>query len=162
VPSIRVTLAEGKIEAQGSISLLNARPRYSFSGRASGFAWKGGRLDVRGLVTTAGFGEDLLLNLQSSGAFAGSDLNPAPDVNFSAATGNYTLSFASGWPHLQLTELSAVESEESWQGTGSSDKDGSLILDLADGARQLRVVSSLDPSLKAGTPVANSETSIGH
>ncbi len=160
VPSIRAQLAEGEIEAQGSISLLDARPRYSFSGRASGLAWKGGRLDVHGLVTTAGFGEDLLRNLQSTGAFEGTDLNPSQDVNFSAVTGNYTLSFDSGWPRLQLTELSAEQAEEAWQGTGSSDKDGGLVLDLTDGARQLHVVSTLDPSIKAGTPVANSAAGI--
>ncbi|MFZ0595079.1 MAG: hypothetical protein WAM39_31750, partial [Bryobacteraceae bacterium] len=162
VPSIRVQLAEGEIEAQGAINLLDGRPRYSFSGRAAGLAWKGGRLDVSGLVTTAGFGEDLLRNLQSTGAFEGRDLNPSQDVNFSAVTGNYTLSFDSGWPRLQLTELSAEQAEEAWQGSGSSDKDGGLVLDLTDGARQLHVVSTLDPSMKAGTPVANSAEAPSH
>jgi hypothetical protein len=160
VPSITVKLPEGEIEAQGSISLVNVRPRYSFSGRASGLAWKGGRLDMTGLVTTAGFGEDLLLNLQSAGGFEGTDLSPSQDVNFSSVTGNYTLSFESGWPRLQLTELSAEQAEETWQGTGSSDKDGGLVLELADGARQMHVVSTLDPSIKAGTPVANSAAGV--
>jgi hypothetical protein len=156
VPSIMIQLAEGEIEAQGSISLANVRPRYSFSGRASGLGWKGGHLDVTGLVTTAGFGGDLLLNLQSAGGFEGTDLNPSQDVNFSAIAGNYTLSFESGWPWVQLTEVSAEQAEETWQGTGSSDKGGGLVLELADGVRQMHVVSTLDPSIKAGTPVANS------
>jgi hypothetical protein len=68
------------------------------------------------------------------------------------------LSFDSGWPRLQLSGVEAEQADELWQGTGTSDKDGGLVFDLASGARQLRVLSHLDPS-PVGAPAAASVSS---
>jgi hypothetical protein len=136
------------------LNLTNVRPRYSFAGDLVGYPWKGGLLSISGTVTTNGQGTDVLQNLRASGDFAGSDIDAAPDVTFSTISGNYTLSLDSGWPRLRLTDVNAEEDKENWQGTGASDKDGALSLELTNGTSQRRVVSTLDLAPKPEAAVA--------
>lgn len=143
--AIRVELPQGAIVASGSIDLSNIRPRYSLSGEATGLPVKGGFVDVSGKLTSSGQGSDVLANLRASGNFEGQDLEASDDVNFTSIRGQYTFSVESGRPNLRLTGISAQQLDETWQGAGASDKDGSLVLQLASGARQLRVSSSLRP-----------------
>jgi hypothetical protein len=50
--------------------------------------------------------------------------------------------------------VNAEEDEENWQGTGASDKDGALSLELTNGTSQRRVVSTLDLAPKPEAAVA--------
>ena len=138
----------------GRLNLTNVRPRYSFAGDLLDYPWKGGLLNMTGTLTTSGQGRDVLQNLRASGDFAGSDVDAAPDVTFSKISGNYALSLDSGWPRLRLTDVEAEEDEENWLGTGASDKDGNLTFELANGARQRRVVSTLDAAPRLQPAVA--------
>jgi hypothetical protein len=152
--SLQFRLTEGQIAGHGSLNLTNVRPRYSFAGDLLDYPWKGGLLNMTGTLTTSGQGKDVLQNLRANGDFAGSDVDAAPEVTFSKISGNYALSLDSGWPRLRLTDVEAEEDEENWLGTGASDKDGNLTFELANGARQRRVVSTLDAAPRLQPAVA--------
>lgn len=143
--AIRVELPQGAIVASGSINLSKIHPRYSLSGEASGLPYKGGFLDISGQLTSSGQGSDLLANLRATGDFDGQDLQAADDVNFTSISGQYAFSLESGRPNLRLTGISARQLDETWQGAGASDRDGSLLLRLTSGTRQLNVSSNLRP-----------------
>jgi hypothetical protein len=119
-----------------------------------GYPWKGGFLDLNGDLSTAGIGTEALLNLRASGHFSGTDISVSPENMFSTLSGNYSLSFESGWPRVQLSKVQAEQADEVWEGTGASEKNGSLVLDLASGIRQMRVLSTLDPSPALASPLA--------
>jgi AsmA family len=142
--SLQLRLPEGRVTGHGSVTLANVRPRYSFSGALVDYPWNGGLLNATGSVATTGVGVDALQNLRATGDFAGTGINAADDVTFSRISGNYALSLDGGWPQLKLSGIEADEDEENWQGTGSSDKDGNLLLDLTSGTRQKHIVSSLN------------------
>ena len=152
--ALQLRMREGRVSARGSLNLANARPRYSFDANLLDYPWKGGLLSMAGKVTSSGQGSDVLQNLRASGDFGAFDIDATPDVTFSKLSGNYTLSLDSGWPRLRLTDVQAEEDEESWYGTGASDKDGNLTLELTDGTRQRRIVSTLDVTPPAQPAVA--------
>jgi AsmA protein len=144
VTALQLRMPEGRLSAKGSLNLTNVRPRYSFTGDLADYPWKGGLLNVAGTLITSGLGTDVLQNLRVTGDFGASDIEATPDITLSKLSGRYTLSLDSGWPQLRLTEVEAEENEESWQGTGATDKDGNLTLELANGTRERRIVSTLD------------------
>jgi hypothetical protein len=154
INSFRVSLADGEVRGRGSVDLANVRPRYSVSGELVGYPWKGGFLDLNGDLSTAGIGTEALLNLRASGHFSGTDISVSPENMFSRLSGNYSLSFEAGWPRLQLLKVQAEQADEVWEGTGASEKSGSLVLDLASGIRQMRVLSTLDASPALASPLA--------
>jgi hypothetical protein len=154
ITSLQAALPEGQVRGHGSVSLANVRPRYSLSGELVDYPWKGGFLDLNGDLSTGGIGTEALLNLRASGRFSGTGISASPENTFSRLSGNYILSFESGWPRVQLSKVQAEQAEEVWEGTGTSEKNGSLVLDLASGARQMRVLSTLDPSPALTSPLA--------
>jgi hypothetical protein len=158
ISSLQMTLPEGRLRGHGSVNLTNARPRYTLSGDLINLPWKGGELDLSGDLTTTGAGPDTLLNLRASGEFSGREIVANQDATFSSVSGKYAVSFESGWPRLQLSAVQAEQADEVWEGTGVSQKDGSLIFDLANGARQLRVLSTLDSSAGPPAPATLSST----
>lgn len=147
--SLQLRLPRGRVAGHGSVNLANERPRYSFSGALTQYPWNGGFLNATGSLATAGTGLDALQNLHGTGDFAGTDIDAADDVTFSKISGGYTVSLDAGWPQLKLTDIEAEDDEESWHGAGTTDRTGNLILDLTDGARQKRIISSLSPAPKS-------------
>jgi hypothetical protein len=144
ITQMQLRMPGGRLSANGSLNLTNVRPRYSFTGDLIDYPWKGGLLNVTGTLTTSGLGSDVLQNLRVSGDFGALNVDATEDVTLSKFSGRYALSLDSGWPDLRLTDVVAEENRESWQGTGTTDKDGNLTLELANGARERRIVSTLD------------------
>jgi AsmA family len=155
VTSLQITSDQGSIRAKGSASLSENSPRYKLAGDVTRIPWKGGHVDVSGHLETAGTGRDALRNLRSSGTFNGEDLSLTREVDLSKLTGKYQVSFEAGWPSVRLIGLQATQDEESWDGQAVSQRDGKLVFELANGRRQLHVVSTLLPSVDenaAATP----------
>ena len=146
VSLLQLNLGQGIIRAKGSASLSENNPRYRLAGDVTGIPWKGGHLDFSGHLETAGTGRETLRNLRSAGSFNGEDLTLTPEVDLSKLTGKYQVSFEAGWPNVRLVELQATQDDESWDGEAASQRDGKLVFELANGRRQLHVVSTLLPS----------------
>jgi hypothetical protein len=147
VSSLQISSEQGSIRAKGSANLSENNPRYKLTGDVTGIPWKGGHVDLSGHLETAGTGRETLRNLRSAGTFDGEDLSLTQEVDLSRLTGKYQVSFEAGWPSVRLIGLQATQDEESWDGEATSRQDGKLIFELANGRRQLHVVSTLLPSV---------------
>ncbi len=147
VSSLQISSEQGSIRAKGSANLSENNPRYKLTGDVTGIPWKGGHVDLSGHLETAGTGRETLRNLRSAGTFDGEDLSLTQEVDLSKLTGKYQVSFEAGWPSVRLIGLQATQDEESWDGEATSRQDGKLIFELANGRRQLHVVSTLLPSV---------------
>jgi hypothetical protein len=152
IPVATVHLTQGKIAIAGVVSLSNVHPRYSLSGEVAAIAWKGGLVNLTGNATSSGLGTDILRNLQASGDFDAHDISPVEETRFSNLAGRYTFAFDGGWPNLQLTAIAAEQGDDSWQGTATSDRAGNLNFDLSDGARPLKIATTLIPTAEAHEP----------
>ena len=135
----------GSLQAQGTISLASYSPDYSFSAQIRGLRWGGGRLAAEGTVQTTGIGSDVLGNLQSSGTFSGENLTLTPDDTLDRVSGDFTLSFADGWPDLRLPAVRAGGEDEPWTGEGAAQNDGKLVLKLERAGQQRQIVTSILP-----------------
>ncbi|HZS55490.1 MAG TPA: AsmA family protein [Bryobacteraceae bacterium] len=142
---IQINLPEGLIRGRGSVNLASYAPRYRFNARVSGFPWRGGVLSADGEFETTGMGTDSLENLHATGSFAGADLNFSADDEFRKISGQFDFSFMEGWPDLKISRIQASDGLDAWNGTGASQSDGKLILDLEHAGRQRRVISTLLP-----------------
>jgi AsmA protein len=152
--SLSLRLPAGVLQGRGRVSLGGNSPKYHFNGSVADYPLKGGTLSADGQFVTSGIGSDLFSNLHGSGSFEGENLSLSPDAEFSTLAGSYDLNLDAGWPRLTFTDVRAEQEDETWQGTGHTEKDGTVLLDLASGARQLHVTGSLKPEPLPAVPVA--------
>ena len=159
--NLQLRTPQALLKASGVADLSARSPQYRFSTSVSGFPWAGGILNADAEVQTAGRGQTGLHNLRANGSFTGKDITLAANGPFSAVSGLFNLSFADGWPSLQLSNVQAAQEEDTWTGEGSTRSDGKLVVDLAHEGRQLHVVSTLTPEVPAAatTPLPGSAVS---
>ena len=141
--SLQIARNSALLRAQGNVNLSSYEPRYAFSAKLSKFPCGNGLLDAEGRLQSFGIGDTALAHMQAAGSFSGKDLDVTPDDKFDAISGDFDLSLAEGWPRLQLSNIQASDEEDSWAGTGASQSDGRLLLDLQNPERQRHIVSSL-------------------
>jgi hypothetical protein len=135
----------GTLQASGTVDLASYAPAYKFDAQLRGLLWHGGVLDATATFQTMGAGADLLRHSQAAGTFTGYDVALSSESVLKQVTGNFDLSFDGGWPNLRLTQIQAEDAENSWSGSGTTQSDGRLILDLERAGQQRRIVSSLEP-----------------
>jgi len=152
--SLSLRLPAGVLQGHGRVSLAGNSPTYHLNASVVGYPCKGGVLSADAAFVTAGIGSDLFSNLHATGSFDGENLSLSPDAEFSSLAGSYDLNLDGGWPRLVFTDIRAEQDDETWQGTGHTEKDGTVLLDLASGARQMHVTSTLSPALSPAVPVA--------
>jgi len=126
-----------------TVNLRGARPSYRFTGKVRGLAWQDGKVDVEGMVETAGFGAGLLANIASEGVFSASGVDFGPASPFRAANGNYNLEWWQGAPRLRLTGLNLKSEDGAFTGRGATQDDGRIVILLSDGAREVRMTGTL-------------------
>jgi hypothetical protein len=129
----------------GAIDLKARVPSAHFKGGVTGYHWGGGAINAEGELDTSGMGVDSLRSLHALGKFLGNDLSLSLNEDFEKISGDFELSFDSGWPKLHLSKIQAVQHMEDWSGEALSNSDGQLVFDLASGDRQLHIVSILAP-----------------
>ena len=97
---------------------------------------------------------DLFAKARASGTFEAENLALSPDVQFSTLSGLYELRLDAGWPQLAITKVQAEHGDEIWLGSGRTQQDGTLLIDLANGSRQMHVVSTLSFLPARGAPLS--------
>ena len=137
-------LAQGGVEAKGSVDLATYDPQWRFSAAVSNYAWAGGLLDATGDFGSSGTGRELLRNLTAAGTFSGQNLRLGPGNRFEDAMGLFQFTFREGWPDLRLSNIEATEDGDEWNGQGSTQSDGKLLVTLGHAGREVHFVSSLD------------------
>ena len=134
------------------VDLSNGLPLYRLSGRVENLAYHNGQLDIDGDITTSGLGENLLVNLRSTGTFEGRDIQFAPDAEMRQISGAYKVVAGSAVPRLLLTGLQVSQGADTLTGQGASQPDGRLVLELASGRKQVRLTGMLLPANADAAP----------
>jgi hypothetical protein len=133
--------ASGKI----AVNVGRAVPAYRLSGVLENFDYRGGQLDIDGKLETSGIGDDLLLNIRSEGTFEGREILLNPDTPIREIAGAFRIAPVSGIPRLMLSNLQVAQGTDALVGQGSSQPDGSIVLELTAGRRQVRLTGMLLP-----------------
>jgi len=141
--NVSLKLAQGEVNARGSVNLASSDPQWRFSAKASDYPWGGGRLRAEGQFASAGTGKDLLRNLTAAGSFNGESLALSPTDTFDEVAGDFRFTFLDGWPDLHLSNIQAIQNGDEWNGEGLTESSGKLLVTLDHAGHQVHFVSSL-------------------
>ncbi len=139
MPDLTARFGAGAIKSRVYVDLRNAGPTYEAFSQLTGLDWKGGKLDADTVMETHGTGAGLLANLRSNGSFTGRLVLDEVD----SVTGHYDFGWKGPLPQLALNDLRLSSAGESYTGKGSLQEDGTLLLQLNSGARQMRVAGTI-------------------
>lgn len=114
--------------------LSGSAPHYRFDGKLSGAPYKGGKLDFDGGFDAEGSGLELLDSLHGEGHLRGRSIAFSPDADFSSVSACFDLQ-GLRW---KLGSVEVTQGGETYSGTGASQPDGKLVLDLVRGSRAVR------------------------
>ena len=145
IADLEARLQEGLLTGRLSVNLRRASPLYRMTAQVRFLNWHGARWEGKGVIQTAGTGQDFWRNLRSEGSFNGRALALDAETELRAISGSYQFSVARGAPRLSVTELQAAMGGDVFQGQGATREDGRLYIELSDGRRQLRLTSALWP-----------------
>ncbi len=158
IVALQMRLPDAAVEGAAGIDLKARTPAAHFKGTVAGYPWGGGTVNANGELESSGTGAaESLRSLHATGKFSGTDLSLSLNEDFEKVSGDFDLSFDSGWPKLHLSKVQAVQHSEEWNGEAVSNRDGQLVFDLGNGDRQLHIVSILaPPPPPAASPAASS------
>jgi len=126
-----------------AIDLSTGSPRYHFDGKVTDIAYKGGRLDLEGILDAEGDGADLFDSAHAEGTLRGRAILFAPDTEFRAVSARFEMLGGGAGSRWKLSNVEANQSGESLAGTGASQADGRLVLELVSRGKPLRYTGTL-------------------
>jgi hypothetical protein len=138
--SLQAKLDRAAVTGKLTIGLRGVEPSYRLAAKVKGLNWQSGKVDAEGTLETAGTGKQLLANLTSVAAFSGSALDFGASPPWKSVTGTCNLAWS---PRLRVTGLSLKTEDETYTGRGNTLEDGRLVLQLTNGAREMRMVGPL-------------------
>lgn len=119
-----------------TVDLSAGQPRYTIEGKIEDLPWRSGTLALDGSIETAGTGPDLVSSARGTGTFSAEDVTLAPEGEFDAIGGGFELIAGR---RLKLTGLQATQGADAFTGTGATQSDGRMVLELTSGKRVVRV-----------------------
>jgi hypothetical protein len=125
------------------INLRGSRPTYKLTANLKGIAWQSGKLDSEATIETFGTGLQLLTNVTGEGNFTGSAVDFGTFGLARAVSGAYSVGWSQSGPRLRLTNLNVRTEDETFTGRGATLDDGRLLIQLTNGAREMRVTGTL-------------------
>ena len=126
-----------------SVDLSTGTPRYHFDGKVTDIAYKGGALDLEGILDAEGDGSDLFDSARAEGTLRGRAILFAPDTEFRTAVARFEMQGGGAASRWKLSNVEVNQSGESLAGTGASQADGRLVLELVSRGRPLRYTGTL-------------------
>jgi len=145
------TLAEDSDEAAIAgdldIGLQGRVPHFKFDGKVGGVPYKGGEIDFEGVLEADGLGAEILETAHAQGRLRGRSVSFAPDTEFRSVTACFEMTGSAGGPVWKLGSMEVVQGSDTYTGSGVSQPDGKLVLDLNHGGHPSRFVAGL-----AGAP----------
>jgi hypothetical protein len=136
----QATFDRAAITGKLSIGLRGSEPSYKLTAKVKGLNWQSGKVDAEGTLETAGTGKQLLANLTSEATFTGSALDFGASPPWKTVTGACNLAWS---PRLRVTGLSLKTEDETYTGRGNTLDDGRLLIQLSNGAKEMRMVGTV-------------------
>lgn len=125
------------------IDLSTGTPQYRFEGKVTDIAYKGGTLDLDGTLEAEGEGADLFESARAEGTLRGRSIVFAQDAEFRSVSARFEMQGGGAGSRWKLSNVEAIQSGESLAGSGASQADGRLVLELTSRGRPLRYTGTL-------------------
>src|SRR6185295_4851463 len=147
-PTVRLTELSGSSEPAEfagdlSIDLGTGTPQYRFDGKVTDIAYKGGMLDLDGTLDAEGEGLSLFESVRAEGTLRGRSILFAPDADFRSVTARFEMQGSGAASRWKLSNVEVNQSGESLAGSGASQADGRIVLELTNRGRPLRYTGTL-------------------
>ena len=126
-----------------SIDLSAGSPHYHFEGKVVDIAYKSGKLDLEGTLDAEGEGAELFESAHAEGTLRGRSILFSPDTEFRSVGARFEMLGGGAGSRWKLSNIEANQSGESLAGTGASQADGRLVLDLVNRGRSQRYTGTL-------------------
>jgi hypothetical protein len=123
------------------IDLSGRAPRYRFEGKLGDVTYKEGKLDFEGSVEAQGAGADILASAHAEGRVHGRAIAFSPDAEFRTAAACFEVSEQTGGERWKLSSVEVTQGSDTYTGSGATQSDGRLVLDLLNRGRQVRYSS---------------------
>ena len=141
-PEVELTGLSAKLGAaaltgDAAIHLAGRQPAYEVTGAIAGFAWQGGTVAAKGVMSASGMGGDLLSNLKAQGTLTGKRLEVAPLSPWETVEGTFDFSVTKATPRLKLTDLTIQSGGTKWTGGAETQDNGQVVFKFANGARNM-------------------------
>jgi hypothetical protein len=137
---LQARIDRAAITGKLSVGLRAALPAYKWTGKVKGLNWQSGKIDAEGTLQTSGIGAQLLANLTSEATFTGSSLDFGGAPPWKTVSGTCNLAWN---PRLRVTGLSLKTEDETYTGKGNTLDDGRFLIQLSNGAKEMRMVGPL-------------------
>jgi hypothetical protein len=129
-----------------ALNLSGPAPHYRFDGKLEDVAYKGGHVDFEGRLDAEGSGAEIVGSARAEGCFRARSISFAPDAEFRTAKGCFEVSTSSAGMRWKFPGLEVLQGGDSLYGTGATQADGRLVLDLTNrNSRQVRYTSAIAP-----------------
>ena len=130
-----VTIEDAQVNGGLTIDLSNGVPHYRFDGNLRNVAYKGGTLDFDGSLDAEGAGADLLTSARAEGSLRGRSVAFSPDADFRTVAACFDLLPGVRW---KISCLEVTQGGDLYTGSGATQADGRLVLDLSGRGKQVR------------------------
>ncbi len=118
-----------------TLDLTGRSPHYRFEGKLQDVPFGGGKIDFEGNLDADGTGAQLLTNAHAEGRLRGRSVTFAPDADFRTIAGCFEMMAGPRW---KFTGLEVQQGGETFYGTGATQADGRLVVDLTVHGRAVR------------------------
>ena len=135
----------GAVSGAWEIDLAGRSPSLRFEGQAQDMPWRGGGLDLEGVFTA-----DAAQGVHAEGKLRGRGIAFAPEAELRAISAAFEVRGLGAQSRWTLTNVEANQAGEVFTGTGGTQADGRLALDLSGRGRQVHWVSTVSGG--AGAP----------
>ena len=137
---IHALIDPAEVNGDLAIDLSGRTPHFRFDGKVQEVAYKNGQLDFEGDLEADGLGAQVLSSAHAEGCLKGRSIAFTPDAEFRSVSGCFEMAPGPRW---RITGLEVVQGGETYSGTGSTQADGRLVLDLTNRGKQVRYTSTL-------------------
>ena len=122
-PEVQLSDLSGSIDPAAfggdlSIDLRTGNPQYHFDGKVINVPYKGGTLDLEGILDAAGDGAELLNSARAEGTLRGESILFAPDAEFGSVTARFEMLGGGAASRWKLSNVEVNQSGESLAGSG--------------------------------------------
>jgi hypothetical protein len=121
-----------------AIDLSGRAPHYRFEGKLGDVTYKEGKLDFEGTLDADGAGTEILASAHAEGRVHGRGIAFSPDAEFRTAAACFDVSEQTGGERWKLSSVEVTQGADTYTGSGGTQSDGRLVLDLLSRGRQVR------------------------